>query len=530
MDSTAAGRTTQTRRLAAIDIGSNSIRLLVAEASPDGTYRILDDEKRTTRLAKNLAHSGRLAEEGVQQSLEALRHMKAIADGYNLDRLDVIATSAVREASNSERFLNLVKHRLGLKISVISATEEGQLSFASAARHFDLKAINAAVVDLGGGSAELIFAAKGLIEAIHSLPLGAVRLTDSFLDSDPPDDNDVRRLRKHIRKCFKKNIGGPDFVPYEMIGAGGTFVALANISMRRRGKTFGSIGGYEMTRSEVRHIFEYLRGLPLRDRRDVPGLHADRADIILAGVLVVERLMKLLHVNRLLIHDQGVRDGLLLNMMSRAFRGGDTPPEPDAEPLAGVRQFAAACALDQRHSEHVTALALQLFDQLQTRLNLPGEDRLLLEAAGLLHEVGYLINYERHHQHSYHIIMHGNLRGLSPKQRELVANVARYHRRSTPKLSHDNFARLAPTERDMVRRLSAILRLADGLDRTHTQVIKELRASWRDGRLIVGVQADLKPEVDLWSAQEKSKFFEKVFGVKLKFAWRPAKVLNGRAK
>src|SRR5262249_39491997 len=306
----------------------------------------------------------------------------------NLDHLEVIATSAVREADNSERFLNLVKHRLGLKISVISASEEGELSFASAARHFDLKSINAAVVDLGGGSAELIFAGKGGIEAIHSLPLGAVRLTDSYFDKDPPDDEDVERLRKHIRKCFKKNIGGPGFLPHMMIGAGGTFMALANISMRRRGKTFGSIGGYEMTRSEVRHIFEYLRGLPLRARRDVPGLPADRADIILAGVLVIERLMKLLCVNRLVIHDQGVRDGLLLSMMSRAFKGADAPPEPDGEPLAGVRQFAAACALDQRHSEHVTTLALQLFDQLQAPLNLPEEERLLLDAARLLHEVG----------------------------------------------------------------------------------------------------------------------------------------------
>src|SRR5205085_1722665 len=142
--------------------------------------------------------------------------------------------------------------------------------------------------------------------------------------------------------------------------------------------------------------------------------------------------------------------------------------------------------------------------QLRERLRLPTEERIVLAAAGLLHEVGYLINYERHHHHSYHIIMHGNLRGLSPKERELVANVARYHRRSTPKLSHDNFARLLPAERATVRRVSAILRLADGLDRTHTQAVKELRVSWRDERLVVGVQADAKPEVDLWSAQEKS--------------------------
>jgi exopolyphosphatase/guanosine-5'-triphosphate,3'-diphosphate pyrophosphatase len=530
LDSKSSSLQAQTRRLAAIDIGSNSIRLLVAEAASDGTYRILDDEKRTTRLAKDLALSGCLAEQGMQQSVEALHHMKAIADGYEVDRLEVIATSAVREAANRERFLQLIRQRLGLKVSVISPTAEGQFSYASAARHFDLKPVNAVVVDLGGGSAELIFAAKGVIEAICSLPVGAVRLTDSFIRSDILEEADLRQLKKYIRKCFKKAVGSPDFVPQLMIGAGGTFMALANISMRRRGKTFGSVGGYEMTRSEVRHIFEYLRGLPMRERRDVPGLHADRADIILAGVLVIERLMKLLHVNRLKIHDQGVRDGLLQNMIGRTFRGPEPAPEPDGDALAGVRQFAAACTLDAKHSEHVTDLALQLFDQLRERLHLPAEERLLLQAAGLLHEVGYLINYERHHHHSYHIIMHGNLRGLSPKERELVANIARYHRRSTPKLSHDNYARLTPAERGTVRRLSAILRVADGFDRTHTQHVKALRCLWREGELCIGVVADRKPDVDLWSAAEKSKFFEKVFGVKLTFAWRPAQLANGRAK
>jgi exopolyphosphatase/guanosine-5'-triphosphate,3'-diphosphate pyrophosphatase len=317
-------------------------------------------------------------------------------------------------------------------------------------------------------------------------------------------------------------------VPHVMIGAGGTFLALASISMRRRGKSSGPVGGYELTRSEVRHIFEYLRLQPLRARKNVPGLHADRADIILAGALVVERLMKMLHVNRLIIHDQGVRDGLLLSMIGRAFPVREAPAEPDGDPLVGVRQFAAACGLDQKHSECVTGLALQLFDQLREHLRLPAEDRLLLETAGLLHEVGYLINYERHHHHSYHLILHGNLRGLSPGQRELAANVARYHRRSTPKLKHENYARLQPAERAAVCRLSAILRVADGLDRTHTQHVEGVQCHWRGGQLCISVLAKQRPDVDLWTADDKSKFFEKVFGVKLKFAWRAAGAGNGK--
>ncbi len=511
---------TTSKRLAAIDIGSNSIRLLIAEAAADGTYRVLDDEKRTTRLAEGLARTGNLQDEAIHQSLDALGRMKTIADGYGVERLEVIATSAVREASNRDQFLELVRQRLGFSIEVISATEEGELSFASAARHLDLKAVNAVVVDLGGGSAEIIFAAKGVVEAIYSLPVGAVRLTDALVRSDPPSEEDFHRLQRQVRKCFQQTVDMSDFVPQVMIGAGGTFLALANISMRRRGKVFPTVGGYELDRGEVKHILDHLRVLPLRGRRSVPGLHADRADIIVAGLVVIERLMKWLHVNRLLINDQGVRDGLLLRMLSQAFPAREPVVNGAADPLAGVRQFAAACAVDQIHPQHVTRLALQIFDQLAGPLQLAADERLLLEAAGLLHEVGYLINYERHHQHSYHLIMHGNLRGLSPRQRELIANIARYHRRSPPKRKHENFARLSLAEQDTIRRLSAILRLASGLDRTHTQNVKGVRCRRRQDVVTLTVLAEHKPDVDLESAREEARVFEKAFGVQLRVKWQ----------
>lgn len=511
--------TLTTKRLAAIDIGSNSVRLLVAEVARDGQYRVLDDEKQTTRLAHGLSDTGLLREEAIQQSLEALARMKAIAEGFDVEHVEIIATSAVREARNRRRFLRLARERLGLDIEVISAKQEGELSFSSAARHFDLKALNAVVVDLGGGSAELIFAAKGLVEEIFSLPLGAVRVTEAVIKSDPLDDADYRRLRRYVRKWYDKVVGIRGFPPHVMIGAGGTFTALANISMRQRGQSYPSAGGYELNRGEVRHLFEYLRSMPLRARRNVPGLHADRADIIIAGVAVIERLMKILHVNRLLVHDQGVRDGLILRMAARAFGRKSGIDGEETDPLTGVRQFAAACGFEHRHAEHVTLLAGQLFDQLQEPLHLPASDRFILEAAALLHEVGYLINYEKHHQHSYHMIMHGNVRGLSPQQRELVANVARYHRRSGPKRKHDNFTRLMPAEKETVRRLSAILRLADGLDRTHTQRIKSVACHWRDQVLTLLVSAEQKPDVDLWGAREKGRLFEKVFGVKLRYEW-----------
>ena len=327
-------------------------------------------------------------------------------------------------------------------------------------------------------------------------------MTDSFLRSDPCTAAEFARLKRHIRKTLQPVVGQFDFVPHLMVGAGGTFTALANISMRRRGQVYSSVGGFELNRAEVRHILDYLKVLPLRLRRNVAGLHADRADIIVAGLAVIERLMKRFHVNRLLIHDQGVRDGLLLRMISRVLHFKAAPIEDGTNPIEGVRQFATACAVEPNHAEHVARLALQLFEQLHSLLQLAPGDRLILEAAALLHEVGNLINYEKHHQHSYHLIMHGNLRGLSPQQRELVANVARYHRRSGPKEKHENLARLSAEDRQTVRKLSALLRVADGLDRTHMQRIEGLRCTVRPGRVNLTVQARSCPR---WTCGERSR-------------------------
>jgi exopolyphosphatase/guanosine-5'-triphosphate,3'-diphosphate pyrophosphatase len=508
--------------LAAVDIGSNSVRLLVAEVAADGTYRVLDDEKQTTRLAHGLAGTGSLGEPAMKQSLEALRHMQAIVTGYGAQHLDVIATSAVREASNGPDFVQMVREALGINIEVISPEEEAQLSFASIARHFNLQGTSALAVDLGGGSAEVILVADAAVETIYSLPIGAVRLTEGFVHSDPCSDADYRRLRRHIRDCVAAAVGDRPFRRPLMIGAGGTFMALANIAMRRRGLAATTPAGYELNRPEVRHILNYLRELPLRARRDVPGLHADRADIIVAGLTVIERLMKRFGVERLLIHDQGVRDGLLLRTVRRVLGREAQPAPKSTDPLEGVRQFAATCAVEPAHSQQVTKLVMQLYAQLREPLGLTPTDGRLLEAAALLHEVGYLINYEKHHQHSYHLILHGNLRGLAPREREVVANVARYHTRSAPKRRHPNFARLPAADQETVLRLSALLRVADGLDRTHMQWVQRLDCSWQPDHVRVAVRAAQPPEVDLWHANQKAKLFRKVFGREMRLVWEPA--------
>jgi exopolyphosphatase/guanosine-5'-triphosphate,3'-diphosphate pyrophosphatase len=509
-----------TKRLAAIDVGSNSVRLMVAEASADGSYRILDDHKETTRLAHGLVGARRLTPEAIYHTVDALKRMKAIVEGYQVERLAVIATSAVREAVNGPEFVDYVRQQLGLEIQVIPPGEEGDLSYRSAAAHFDLGNQQVVVVDLGGGSAELVFAARGFIEEIYSLPIGAVRLTESCIRNDPPVKDDYQLLKRRIRRALQDALGNLTYFPHVMIGAGGTFTALANISLRSRGKGPGGVGGYEMNRAEVRQILERLRHMTVAERRGVAGLNPDRADIIVAGLVVIERLMKWLRLNRLVIHDKGVRDGLLRKLIDESFGRVPAVVEDKADPIQVVQEFGKACGFEAKHAQQVARLAGQLFDQLAGPLKLPPGEKLLLEAAAWLHEVGALINYQKHHEHSYHLIKHGNLRSFSPQQRELIANIARYHRKAPPKPKHKPYARLTPGEQATVRRLSALLRVADGLDRTHTQRISNVRCENTSGIVRITVEAPTSPAVDLWGSEQKGKLFEKVFGKKLVFAWQ----------
>lgn len=513
-------------RLAGIDIGSNSIRLMIVEVVENqNNYRVLDDHKETTRLAHGLTASNKLTPEAMAHSLNALRRMKALVDGHKVEHLEIIATSAVREASNGQEFIQLIKAHLGLNIEIITSQEEGRLSFLSAHRRFDLHDQQVLLLDLGGGSGELIFAANGVVEEIHSMPIGAVRMTEACIQHDPPRKSDLKAVRKRLKKLLSEAMPVAAFHPHFMIGAGGTFTALANISLRMRGIERRGVGGYEMTRSDVRHVLDHLSFLPLAARRTVPGLNPDRADIIIAGVAVIERIMKWMQVNRLVIHDQGVRDGLLLQMIEKYIGPRQVEPTPVAEdPEAlqqAAKQFGTLCGLDEAHATQITKLCGELFDGLQEPMRLPAAEKSMLLLAAWLHEVGTLVNYEKHHHHSYHLIVHGNIPGMTPRQREIVALIARYHRKSPPKKKHEAFARLAPADQETVTRLSAILRLADGMDRSHTRCIQQVECSVRGNLVHVAMIADNYPEIDIWGASQKGRLFEKVFQKELELVWQP---------
>ncbi|MEI6258143.1 MAG: Ppx/GppA phosphatase family protein [Planctomycetota bacterium] len=518
-------------RLAAIDIGSNSVRLLVAEALRGGNYRILDEEREPTRLGRSVSSKGQLDDESMEQTITALQTFKQIAAGYQATSLRTIATCAVREARNGPEFCRRVREQVGLEVEVISGEREARLAFSSVQHAFDLSGKNVIVADIGGGSTEIVFATGNLIESIFSTPLGAVRLTEQFgLGEGAAVENfqrDLARLDQEIGLCLKKRTTRPLFAPHFLIGCGGTFTTLAELIMATKKEVDTPVAGYKVSHAEVRHLLDRLLKVPLRSRRSMAGMTPDRADIILAGLSIVDALMKRFRVNALLIHTRGVRDGLVREMIDDAV--GMTDDDPAHRDVA-IERLAAACSGELEHGRAVALLAGRIFDQLSAPLELVPSDRSLLEFAARLQDVGYVINYDQHHKHSYHLIRNSRLPGIRAHDLELIANVARYHRGAHPKRKHENLARLSPEDQRRVQQLASILRLAGGLDRSRSQQVRDVRVRLENGCVLIDVVAEQEPLVDIWGAQRRTDLFETVFSLPVAIQWAsapPAAAGNG---
>lgn len=506
-------------RLAAIDVGTNSIRLVVAEADSAASYRVLDEERAQTRLGEGLYGSGSLGDEPMRRSVEAIGRMRALAESMEAEEIRAIATAAVREADNGDAFLETVEAEAGIRLQVISAEEEARLAVRSVRKHFPLSDRPIALVDIGGGSLEVVLMAGGMIEEMHSLPLGAVRLTEQYVHDDPLSPDGWKDLRRAIDRALRKRLGKPPFTTPVMIGSGGTFSAMAAISMYEKQGEAGPGQGYRLTRSEWQGITRRLRDAPLEVRKKIRGLNPDRADIIVAGAAAVLRLARHLGARDIQIHERGIRDGLLLTMIDERFPEGEILDAGDR--LEWVLRFARRCGANEIHAGHVLRLSYDLFDELEKLHGLGADDRDLLGAAALLHDVGHLIGHSKHHKHAYHLIMHADLPGFSSREVEVIANVARYHRRTHPRKKHPNFARLEPPDRQRVRALGALLRIAAGLDRTHTGAVRGVSARAVDGPVRIGVEAATDPEVEIWDASRKTELFEQVFGVEVQLEWMP---------
>ena len=498
------------QRIAAIDIGSNSIRQVVADVSDNGSIRIVDQMKAAPRLGAGVGRKGNLSETAIYQAVAALTRMATLARQLGAKRIEAVATSAVRDAPNGPAFIARVKQEAGLKVRILAGEEEARLAWRSALAHFELGKGRVVVVDIGGGSVELALAAEGLVERLISLPYGAIRLTEKFL-RDGVSPKGLMKLRKYVRADIERVLPLRDWRGADVIGSGGTFTNLAGIYLARQGmRTVRSVHGTRIPREEVDAILAMLAGMPVQDRLNVAGLNAGRIDIIVAGLAMVAEVLARVEPPDVAASAFGIHEGLLLE----TARIKPLVADPGEARQRSVREFAERCHYDAPHAKQVQRLSLQLFDSIGARLWLDATDRAILSDAALLHDVGYHINYEGHHKHSYHLILHAEFLGLSPEEQVIVAHVARYHRGSPPsRRRHRDFAQLDVAVQKRIRRLAAILRVADGFDRGHVGAVDLIRVRWLDRALRITPIPTSKARtlrLELWGAARKAQLLEQV--------------------
>jgi len=495
-------------RLAAIDVGSNSIRLLVAEYDPQSGISVIDEVKDQPRLAQGLTGTGRLDERAMARALATLARMREVCRRRGANRIAAVATAAVREAINGEAFVKRVRDELDIPLRIIDAETEAALSYRSVAHHFRVAGARTLVADIGGGSLELIGAVDGLVELTRSLPLGAVRLTETHLAGKRDSRREVASLRSEIRRQLKRGFRVREWTAATVIGSGGTFTTLGRMATARRGLPVpDTVHGVSVATAEVETLLEWLAAKTPEQRRMVAGLNPQRADIISAGLAVTAELLELLSAPTVTVSAFGLREGILLEMVD-----AHAVPAP-RDPLRLMREFVERCQGDRRHVEHVRVLARQLFDLLSQPLGAAPDEWLILEAASLLHDVGQLVSYRKHHRHSYQLIMHAERLDLSARDRGLVALVSRYHRRKGPSRKHPEFAALNAEDQGVVRRMSALLRVADGLDRGHTSNVDRVTVALTPEEVAIEVAprvagADLS--LECWGAERKSNVLAKV--------------------
>jgi exopolyphosphatase / guanosine-5'-triphosphate,3'-diphosphate pyrophosphatase len=521
-------------RLAAIDLGTNSFHLVIADTKPDGTFTVIESEKEMVRLGESGNDMKLLSPEAFERGITALKRFQAIISARKSDRVKAVATSALREAENRDQFLRAAKKEAGLDVEIISGYEEGRLIYLGALQAISAFDEQALVVDIGGGSAEYVVGLKGELKYVNSLKLGAIRLTRKFKLGEKPTSKQIIECRKMIAGELAGPARAIKQLKFErVIGTSGTIQSVAAmISAARDGASNPSdrLNNFMFDYHEVQAVVEkLLNASSIEQRKKIAGLDDKRADIILAGALVLQESMRLLDIENITISSYALREGVIYDEIQRHHLGAGTRPKQakHTEHVKDVREssvwkLAERTNFERAHSVQVARLAVDLFDKTIRLHHLRKPERDYLYFAALLHDIGYYISHSQHHKHSYYLIRHAELLGFTDEEIEIIANVARYHRKSHPKLKHEGFAQLASDEhRETVRQLSAILRIADGLDRGHLSLVEGFAVSF--GRQAIKLSLEPKRaaprdlELEIWGAERKKMLFEEVFGRSVQF-------------
>ncbi len=498
---------------AAIDLGTNSFHLVVARVEPDGHFDVLDREKEVVRLGSGAGVMRMLTPEAIERGIAALGRFRRIADGYGAT-IDAVATSALREALNREDFLRRARDEVGIDVDIVSGVEEARLIHLGVIQFVPLLEERILVIDIGGGSTELVVGEGTDLLIARSLKLGSIRLTDRFFPEGEIRAHSVRDCRTYVRSFLAPAVADlRSLQPFTAVGSSGTILNLARIAAGEDRDVAGVSNGDAFSAEDLhRAVATILDRKRADDRADIVGLDEQRRDIIVAGAILLNEIVDLLAIGRIVVSEAALREGILIDRVSR--NGTDMIHRLSDIRRRSVMRMAETFHEHLDHISRATDLALQLFDGLQPVHHLMAADRDLLEAAGLLHNVGLFVSHAAHHRHSYYVIRNTDqLVGFTDREVELFAQIARFHRKSEPKARRLEFQALSAPDQRRVRLLAGMLRIGIALDRTRQGAVETVTVRPRsDPRQTIDIDVAAAPAADVslerYTAQQRLTLLE----------------------
>lgn len=496
---------------AAVDIGSNSVRLSIAEVR-GGRLIPLHQDREVTRLGEGVFKDGNLDPQAMARSLKVLLRFRRTVQSYAVERMRVVATSALRDSNNARVFAEWVKSATGWNLEVISGLEEGRLIHLGVIANLRSRPARLLLIDLGGGSCELTLSTKGHIQEIITLPLGAVRLTQEFIRRDPPGKDEMKRLHEFIaeetaripRKLFHSGVS-------VAIATSGTAAALAGAAQALK------LARSQVSRAAMAKLARRLAKLTQRERAAIKGINSKRAEIVIAGAAVYARILEVCGLRGFRYSPLGLRDGILAQMAAEYDEQSRSHRQLASDRQDILLDISRRYGVDQAHAEHVRKLAWSLFDQTRSMHRLDKDFREWIGAAAMLYEVGTYVNPVGRHRHAYYIVSRSELFGFTPLQRKVIATIARFQGNSKPQLRDRLIKVLPATIRSDVIKATALLRVARALNQGRRGAVQSVRAATHDGQINISVKARSRAGVDLelWAGEKEVVYFREVFGREL---------------
>jgi exopolyphosphatase / guanosine-5'-triphosphate,3'-diphosphate pyrophosphatase len=515
--------------LAAIDIGTNSLHMVVVEIKPElPAFSVIAREKDTVRLGDRDPATGNLNAAIMEKAIAALGRYQTIAFSLGAQEVIAVATSATREAPNGREFIDMIDRALGLKVDLISGVEEARRIYLGVLSGLEFDNIPRISIDIGGGSTEMILGDSEEPRTLSSTKIGAVRLTSELVTTDPISDKEFTYLQAYICGQLERPIEEikanlkPGELP-QMVGTSGTIeTACMIIGREKTGLLPSRLHGFQLQRKDLEQLVQKMRRLNVTERSQIPGLSERRAEIILPGLLVLSHAMTSLKMESLLVCERSLREGVIVDWMLAHGLVEDRLRYQSSIKERSTLKIADKYGVDIRHGQKVAEIAVEIFNYMQTeKLHSHAPDaRRYLWSAAILHNSGHFVSHSAHHKHSYYLIRYGELLGYNELEIEIIANLARYHRKTMPKKKHEGYQTLSRENKLLVTQLGSILRVAIALDRRTIGAVKEIKCNFNSMTRTLNLQ--LSPatigddcQLELWSLDFKKAWFEQEFDMKL---------------